>query len=69
MSSFKLQYWTGEAWADIPGAYVKHNLEERVSFTFVEPVVADRVRFFTEARDDGFIRVREIAIYGVVCAP
>src|SRR5690606_12279429 len=52
-------------WADIPGASVTNNRNVHVEFTFTRPVVTEKVRFYSEATDDGFIRVREIIVYGL----
>lgn len=66
VTEFRLQYWDGEGWIDIPGASVKGNREEVVSFSFAEPVITERIRFYTERADWAYniVRVREIMIFG-----
>lgn len=69
VSEFKLQYWTGTAWQDIPGTAVQGNTEEAVTFVFAEPVVTAKVRFYSEEYPplvDGVrvLRVREILLFG-----
>lgn len=64
INNFKLQYWNGNQWVDIPGASVKNNQSELVFFTFTEQVMTDRVRFYYD-EPSGVIRVREILVYGI----
>lgn len=64
IDAFRLQYWTGDEWADIPGASVRDNDQEVVYFSFTELITTDRVRFYYD-EPSGVIRVREILIYGV----
>lgn len=61
---YKLQYWGGSEWLDIPGASVENNTQDKVELPFSEPVVTDKVRFYSmDTSKDGAVRVREIEIY------
>lgn len=70
VSQFKLQYWDGGAWVDIPGASIADNKEAQVVFVFNEPVKTGKVRFYTEVKseDDPYgvaVRLLEILVYAV----
>lgn len=61
VSSFKLQSWTGSAWADIPGATVTGNTKSQRQIVFSSPVTTDKVRFYSD--QDWEIEVKELAVF------
>lgn len=62
-TNFKLQYWTGSAWADIAGTVVSGNPSTAVYLaqTFTTPVTTNKVRFY--CTDNKMVRVRELMVY------
>lgn len=62
--AFTLHYWDGSGWSEIPGAAVEGNSEQHVVLAFAAPVTTEKIRFYTEAADDGHIRLFEILVYG-----
>jgi hypothetical protein len=59
--NFVLQYFDGTEWVDIPGTQVTSNTAMEVSLPFASPIVADRVRIWSN--DNGNRILREIAFY------
>lgn len=69
VTEFELQYWTGSAWETIPGTVVRSNTDGNMRFVFDEPVITDKVRFYSEEEPVAVsgvrvLRVREIRIAG-----
>jgi hypothetical protein len=61
VTSFKLQYWSGAAWLDIPGAVITGNTSSQRQIVFTNPVTTDRVRFYSD--QDWEIEVKEFAVF------
>jgi hypothetical protein len=69
LTDFTLQYWTGQAWQDIPGGSVSGNtlVWRTVSFA---PVTTSRIRLVvTHAQDALWSRVTEIEAYSTGTSP
>lgn len=61
LANFALQYWTGSAWLDIPGANVSGNASADRVIPFTSAVTASRVKLvFT---NPGTTSVRELCIF------
>jgi hypothetical protein len=59
LTGFDLQYWTGSAWASVPGASVTSNNLVSRKFTF--PALATtKVRVLTNASIDNYSRIAEL---------
>ncbi|GHB86701.1 discoidin domain-containing protein [Persicitalea jodogahamensis] len=58
--NFRLEYWTGSQWQEIPGTSQKDNKYAQVYLPFKEPVTTSKVRFSSE--DEGALKVREIKL-------
>ena len=61
LASFSLQYWTGSAWANIPGATVAGNTQTQRQIVFTSPVTTTKVRLYSDV--DGSIAVKELAVF------
>ncbi len=61
VANFSLQYWTGSAWANIPGATITGNTQTQRQIIFSSPVTTDKVRFYSD--QDGWIAVKELAVF------
>jgi hypothetical protein len=48
ITSFRLQYWNGAAWTDVPGGDVSNNNNVWRTFSFA-PLTTDRIRVFVNA--------------------
>ena len=66
MQHVKLQYWTDNAWKDIPGASAKENAKSNTElrWNFTTPVTTDRVRLVCTDSQWG-VRLRELNLYQV----
>jgi sirohydrochlorin ferrochelatase len=67
ITDFNVQYWTGAAWADVPGGVVTGNnlVKRKVTFT---PVTTDKIRVLVNASADNYYsRVVEIEAFS--CSP
>ena len=60
-TNFKVQYYTGSAWADAPGSLVTGNTATEVNTIFSSAVTASRFRFYTDG--SGTQRVKEFALF------
>lgn len=60
-TSFKVQYYSGSAWADAPGSLVTGNTASEVNTIFSSAVTASRFRFYTDGT--GTQRVKEFALF------
>jgi hypothetical protein len=60
---FELQYWTGAAWATLPGTSVTGNNKVQRAFTFA-PVTTDRVRLLVTKALAGYSRLAELEAWG-----
>ena len=63
ISSFTLNYWTGSAWAAIPGATVNGNTQRQLVVTFTSPVSTTKVQLSIPGNGTQF--VRELAVFPV----
>ena len=56
---FHVQYWTGTAWADVPGGHIVGNnlIWRRLVFT---PITTERIRVLVTAGTDGYSRLAEV---------
>lgn len=61
ISAFSLQYWTGSAWVNIPGASVAGNTLTQRQIVFTSAVTTTKVRFYTDV--DGAVAVKELAVF------
>lgn len=61
-TSFEVQYWTGSAWATVPGGSVTGNNKVWRKFTFA-PVTTSKIRVLIQATVDSFSRIMEIEAY------
>jgi hypothetical protein len=63
LRDFKIQYWTGSAWADVPGASVAGNTLVWRRFTF-GPVSTTKIRIWISAAENSYSRIAEIEVWG-----
>ena len=64
LRGFRIQYWDGAAWVDIPGASTTTNNLVWKRFTFT-PVTTTRIRVFITAALNGYSRMIEVEAWGV----
>jgi hypothetical protein len=64
VTDFTIEYWTGTAWAPIPGAVVTGNSLVWRSVTF-SPVTTTKIRVVITGSPDGFSRLTEVEAYTV----
>jgi hypothetical protein len=63
LRNFEVQYWTGSAWAPVPGGTVTNNSLVWRKFTFA-PLTTARIRVFVTATADGvWSRINEVEAY------
>ncbi len=67
IKDFDVQYWTGSAWATVPGGSVTNNTLAKRKFIFPD-ITTDRVRVVVNSSRDG-IYSRVIEIEAFACAP
>jgi hypothetical protein len=63
LTDFQLEYWTGTAWASLPGAAVSANRNVWRTFTFA-PVTTTAIRILITGTIDGWSRMTELEVYG-----
>lgn len=61
VANFSLQYWTGSAWVNIPGATITGNTMTQRQILFTSPVTTTQVRFYSTV--NGSIAVKELAVF------
>ena len=61
VANFRLQYWTGTTWFDIPGGVVSGNTQKDLAVTFSAPVSTSQVLLLLT--DNGTQTVRELAVF------
>jgi hypothetical protein len=61
VSSFTLNYWTGNAWAAIPGATITGNAQQDLVIAFTSPVSTTKVQLSIPGNGTQF--VRELAVF------
>ena len=61
VANFSLQYWTGSAWVNIPGATITGNTMTQRQIVFSSPVTTTQVRFHSTI--NGPIAVKELAVF------
>ncbi len=62
--AFEVQYWTGTAWAAVPGGAVTNNNLVWRRFVFV-PVTTTKIRVYITGALNSFSRVMEVEAWGV----
>ena len=63
LRNFEVQYWTGSAWAPIPGGTVTNNNLVWRQFMFA-PLASSKIRVFVTATADGaWSRIAEVEAY------
>ena len=62
VADFDVQYWTGSAWATVPGASVTGNRKVWSKFSFT-PVTTTGIRIVVNKSIDGWSRLTEIEAY------
>ena len=62
VTSFEVQYWTGAAWATVPGGSVTGNNRIKRTFTF-PPITTDRVRVLVNNALASYSRLAEVEVY------
>ena len=63
LTSFKVEYWTGTAWALVPGGSVTGNNKVWRKLTF-NPLSTTKVRLTVNAAGSGYSRVTELEVWG-----
>ncbi len=61
LPSFKIQYYNGSAWVDVPGSSVTGNTASERSVIFSSAPTSDRFRLYTD--EDGSRTIREFALF------
>ena len=64
LRAFEVQYWTGSAWAPIPGASITNNNLVWRKFTFT-PVTTTKIRVHVTGALNGFSRMVELEAWGI----
>ena len=59
LTAFQVQYWTGSAWADVPGGNITGNNLVWRRLTFA-PITTSRIRVLVHAGLNGFSRIAEL---------
>lgn len=62
VQKFRLQYFDGKDWKDIPGGYYKENRNPELHIQFSKKVKAYKIRFIGE--DEASYKIRDLEIYG-----
>ncbi len=63
VKDFDVQYWTGSAWANVPGGSVTNNTLAKRKFVFA-PVTTDRIRVVVNSSNDGlYSRIVELEAF------
>ena len=65
--NFKLEYWTGMGWEEIPGTRQENNKYAQVYLPFKAVLTTSKVRFSTN--EPGHIKIREIKLFGKDALP
>jgi hypothetical protein len=65
--NFKLEYWTGSGWEEIPGTRQENNKYAQVYLPFKKVITTSKVRFSTN--ELGNIKIREIKLFGKDALP
>jgi hypothetical protein len=68
LQTFKIQYWTGSAWADVDGMAVTGNSKIVVPLKFRAPVTTTKLRLQVTAALGGSARVVEFGVFEVSTA-
>ena len=63
LRDFEVDYWTGSAWAAIPGGIVTGNNLVWRQFVF-SPLATSRIRVLITQGQDGYSRITEVEAYG-----
>jgi hypothetical protein len=62
ITDFEVQYWTGSAWADVPGGNVTGNRNVWRQFTFAN-ITTSKIRVLVNNAMGGYSRIAEIEAY------
>src|SRR5204863_1665649 len=66
LTNFEVQYWTGSAWATVPGASLTGNDKVWRKFTFA-PLTTSKIRvYITNVAGDNHSQIVEVEAYGPV---
>jgi len=65
LRAFEVQYWTGSAWASVPGASVTNNNLVWRQFLFSQAVTTSKIRIYITSSLNGYSRVIEVETWGV----
>ncbi len=68
LTGYEVQYWTGSAWANVPGGSVSGNNKVWRQFTFPS-ITTTKIRVLTNASADGYSRLVEVEAWGVAGPP
>ena len=68
LRTFDVQYWTGTAWATVPGGAISNNTLVWRQVTF-PALTTSRIRVHITAALNGYSRVIEVEAWGAVAAP
>jgi hypothetical protein len=68
LRAFEVQYWTGTAWAALPGGTITNNTLVWRQVLFA-PVTTTRIRVFVTGALNGYSRVMEVEAWGVAAGP
>ncbi len=63
ISNFKLQYYTGSAWADIPGTSYENNAKLQLRIVFDKTIYTKHIRLIST--DSEMLKIKELEVYGV----
>jgi hypothetical protein len=69
LTNFEVQYWTGSAWADVPGGAVTNNnlVWRQIQFT---PLATTKIRVLVNGSADGsWSRIAEVEAYAIPNSP
>jgi len=64
LKSFEIQYWTGSAWAPVPGGAISNNTLVWRQVVFA-PVTTTKIRVWLTGGLNGYSRVMELEAWGV----
>ena len=65
--NFKLEYWTGSNWLEIPETLQENNRYAQVYLPFKKPITTSKVRLLTT--DSKIVKIREIKLFGKDALP
>ncbi len=65
ISDFKIQFWSGGEWTDIPSASIRGNKATALAIPFDQTVAVktDKLRLWVQASHQGYARVKELVVW------